>query len=164
MNEGHFIHTAYCLYDYVCVCILEILRIYFGAQTGVSVLIYDEAFQNTEWHLTFTDSHIFKYPLIAAIQSNKVRQLILEKIYRISTSNGVRFTKIRCVVYLLWIFKIFQNLWITIYEQWYEKIENDPQLAILYVLNAKMSAKSLQPIKYLEFTSQRKASFYLSKC
>ena len=40
-NEGQFAYTTYCLLAYICASILVILKIYFGAQTGISLLIYE---------------------------------------------------------------------------------------------------------------------------
>jgi hypothetical protein len=50
------------------------------------------------------------YCLLAANQGNYVRGLFLKKNGRVSLSIGVRITTIRCVVYLLRIFKRFHGL------------------------------------------------------
>jgi hypothetical protein len=57
-----------------------------------------------------TVDHICYYCLLAANQGNYVHGLFLKKTLRISLSIGVRITMIRCVVYLLQIFKMFHGL------------------------------------------------------
>ena len=40
-NDGQFVYTTYLLQAYICVSILVILTINFGAQTRISLLIYE---------------------------------------------------------------------------------------------------------------------------
>ena len=40
-NDGQFVHTTYRLRAYICVSILVIFKINFGAQTRISLLIYE---------------------------------------------------------------------------------------------------------------------------
>ena len=65
-------------------------------------------FQNTKWLLKFTERHICYYSFLAANQGKYVRGLLLKKTWRVSIS--VRITMIRCVIYLLRIFKVFHGL------------------------------------------------------
>jgi hypothetical protein len=58
---------------------------------------------------TTVDGHTCYYCLLAADQGNYVRDL-LKKTWKVSLSIGVRNTMIRCVVYLLRIFKMFHGL------------------------------------------------------
>jgi hypothetical protein len=57
-----------------------------------------------------TVDHICYYCLVATNQNNCVRGLFLKKTWRVSLSIGVRITMIRCVVYSLWVFKMFHGL------------------------------------------------------
>jgi hypothetical protein len=50
------------------------------------------------------------YCLLAANKDNYMNRLLLEKTWRVSLSIGVRITTIRCVVYLLRIFKMLHGL------------------------------------------------------
>jgi hypothetical protein len=54
--------------------------------------------------------HTCYYCLLAANQGNYVRELFLKKTWKVSLFFGVRITMIRCVVYLLRIFKMFHGL------------------------------------------------------
>jgi hypothetical protein len=56
------------------------------------------------------DGHTCYYWLLAENQGNYVRELFLKETWEVSLSIGVRFTMIRCVVYLLLIFKMFHGL------------------------------------------------------
>jgi hypothetical protein len=61
-------------------------------------------------HFT-VDCHTCYYYLLAANQGNYVRELFLKKsLQNFSLSIGIRITMIRCVVYLLLIFKMFHGL------------------------------------------------------
>jgi hypothetical protein len=60
--------------------------------------------------LTFTECHIWFYCLLAANQGNYVHGFFIKKTWRVSLSTGVRITMIRCVFYLLQIFKMFHGL------------------------------------------------------
>jgi hypothetical protein len=60
-------------------------------------------------HIT-VDGHTCYYCLLAANQGNYVRELFLKRTWKVSLSIGVRMTMIRCVVYLLRIFKMFHGL------------------------------------------------------
>jgi hypothetical protein len=59
------------------------------------------------------DGHTCYYCLLATNQGNYVRELFLKKNWKVSLSIGVRITMIRCIVYLLLIFKSLMDLWIT---------------------------------------------------
>jgi hypothetical protein len=52
------------------------------------------------------DGHTCYYCLLAANQGNYVRELFLKKTCSVSLSIRVRITMIRCLVYLLLIFKM----------------------------------------------------------
>jgi hypothetical protein len=57
------------------------------------------------------DSHTHYYCLLAANQDNHVREISLKKkLRKVSLSISVRITMIRCVVYLLLIFKMVHRL------------------------------------------------------
>jgi hypothetical protein len=60
-------------------------------------------------HIT-VDGHTCYYCLLAANQGNYVSELFLKKTLKVSLSIGARITMIRCVVYLLLIFKLFHGL------------------------------------------------------
>jgi hypothetical protein len=60
-------------------------------------------------HIT-VDGHTCYYCLLAANQGNYVRELFLKKTWKVSLSIGARITMIRCLVYLLLIFKMFHGL------------------------------------------------------
>ena len=65
-------------------------------------------FQNTKRLLTFTERHICYYCLLAANQGNNVYGLFVKKkTSTVSLSIDIIITMIRCVVYLLRIFKMF---------------------------------------------------------
>jgi hypothetical protein len=57
-----------------------------------------------------TVDHVFYSCLLTANQGNCVSGPFSEKMCRVSLSIDVRITTIRCVVYLLQIFKMFQGL------------------------------------------------------
>jgi hypothetical protein len=56
------------------------------------------------------DGHTCYYCLRAANQGNYARELFVKKTWKVSLSVGVRITTIRCVVYLLLIFKMFHGI------------------------------------------------------
>jgi hypothetical protein len=60
-------------------------------------------------HIT-VDDHTYYYCPLAANQGNYVPELFLKNTWKVSLSIGVRITMIRCVVYLLLIFKMFHGL------------------------------------------------------
>jgi hypothetical protein len=60
--------------------------------------------------VTFIERHICYYCLLAANHGNSMRGALKIKTRRDSFSIGVRITTIRCIVYLLWIFKMFYGL------------------------------------------------------
>jgi hypothetical protein len=60
-------------------------------------------------HIT-VDGHTCFYCLLAANQGNYVHELFLKKTWKVSLSIGVRINMIRCVIYLLRIFKLFHGL------------------------------------------------------
>jgi hypothetical protein len=59
---------------------------------------------------TSVDGHTCYYYLIAENQGNYVRELFLKRHGNFYLSIGVRITMIRCVVYLLLIFKMCNGL------------------------------------------------------
>jgi hypothetical protein len=53
-NEGQFVHAAYCLYAYICVCILLILKITLGRKRDFSFIyeyVEGEIVSEFELHL-----------------------------------------------------------------------------------------------------------------
>jgi hypothetical protein len=60
-------------------------------------------------HIT-VDGHTCYYCLLAANQGNYVCELFLKKTWKVSLSIDVRITMVRCVVYLLLIFKMVHGL------------------------------------------------------
>jgi hypothetical protein len=60
-------------------------------------------------HIT-ANGHTCYYCLLAGNQGNSGRELFLKTNWKVSLSIGVRINMIRCVVYLLIIFKMFHGL------------------------------------------------------
>jgi hypothetical protein len=60
-------------------------------------------------HIT-VDGHTYYCCLLATNQGKYVRELFLKKNWRVSLSISVRITMIRCIVYLLLIYKMVHGL------------------------------------------------------
>jgi hypothetical protein len=68
------------------------------------------AYSKTKWLLKFTERHICYYCPLAANRATMFTSFSLEVTWRVSLSISVRMTIIRCVVYLLQIFKMFHGI------------------------------------------------------
>jgi hypothetical protein len=80
----------------------------FGNTTDIYVIVH--LVPHACQHIT-VDGHTCYYCLLAANQGNYVSELFpKKKTWKVSLSIGIRITMIRCIVYLLLIFKMLHGL------------------------------------------------------